>query len=119
VLNWQLVTSRRQHPRFALEVSVSVRAPDITLSGRTGNLSRGGFCVDLEQSVPLGQEVLCDLSLPALGASMKPLTIPARIVWCTPIDNRFQFGVQWGPMDKKLAADLEQFLALQSQSRPG
>jgi hypothetical protein len=99
----------REHPRYAHEAVVTVRIAGKQLQGRTTNVSRGGLAADLTDRVPIGAEVEVDLQLVFEDdVHTDPLRVPARIVWCTALEDVFQVGIAFKPVD----ADKAQYLAL-------
>lgn len=106
--------SERKHPRFAHEVAIRVRFTNgggktKVTEGRTANFSRGGLCANVGDAIPLGTDVLVDVVLVFDdGMQSEALTLPSRIAWCTTLDDEFQIGVSFKPLD----ADRAQLVAL-------
>jgi hypothetical protein len=101
-------TSRREHPRYAHEAVVKLHTGTLLVTGRTRNISRGGLCATLIDPSPIGSEIEVDLQLVFEDSSeSEVLRLPARIVWCTEIDDAFQIGVAFKPL-----AELAQYLTL-------
>ena len=99
----------REHPRYAHEAVVTLRVAGKLHQGRTTNVSRGGFAADMSAKVPVGAEIEVDLQLVFDDdAQSEPLRVPARIVWCTAVEEMFQVGISFKPM----AADRAQLLAM-------
>jgi hypothetical protein len=44
------------------------------------------------------------------GVRSDTLVLPARVVWCTPIDEAYQVGFVFRPLDSSRATYLAQFL---------
>ncbi len=87
--------------------------------GRTTNVSRGGLAADLTDKLPVGAEVECDLQLVFEDdVQSEPLRVPARIVWCTALEEVFQIGVAFKPMDAEKAQYLTLFLKYLDDSGP-
>jgi hypothetical protein len=110
----------RQHPRYAHEAALAVRAGDKTLIGRTSNVSRGGLCADLAEALPTGTEVEVDLQLVFDETTQsEPLSVPARVAWCTDVDEGHQIGLSFKPLPAERAELLAMFLRyLDHQSGP-
>jgi hypothetical protein len=107
---------QRQHPRYAHEVAVRVRYPNgngkhKATEGRTRNFSRGGLCANVGTSIPAGTDVLLELTL-VFDDEMQSeaLTLPARIAWCTTLDDEYQIGVSFKPFDAERAELVQLFL---------
>jgi hypothetical protein len=101
----------REHPRYAHEATITLHAPGRTITGRTSNVSRGGLCATFAEQIAVGTDIDIDLQLVfAEDQQSEPLRLPARIVWCTPIDDLHQLGVRFLPLADPTAADLTMFL---------
>jgi c-di-GMP-binding flagellar brake protein YcgR len=101
------VDQKRQFPRFALEASVKLTAGGRTIQGRTANLSRGGLCAMVSDAVPTGSRVDVELALVFENDSLsEPLQLVGRVVWCTPVEARYQVGLAF----LALAPDASKFL---------
>ena len=84
---------------------------DREILGRTRNVSRGGLCAEVWEEIPAGTSIELDLQLVFSDERhSEPLRLPARIAWCTAIDEHFQLGVQFLPLHEETAADLQMFL---------
>jgi hypothetical protein len=87
--------TERQFPRYAIEVQVVVRAAGVEpMTGRTANLSRGGLCAVVGESLPSGTPIDVALAL-VFGEDQysEPLVLPARVAWCTQLGDRWQLGI--------------------------
>jgi hypothetical protein len=105
------VSRDREHPRYAHEASVTLRVPGHTVTGRTRNLSRGGLCATLSDQVAVGIDIEVDIQLVFDDdCQSEPLRVPARIVWCTAVDDGHQVGVRFLPTDVERAEYLTMFL---------
>jgi hypothetical protein len=101
----------REHPRYALDATVTFYAQDRAVSGRTRNVSRGGLCATLTEEVPVGVNIEVDLQLVFDEEQRsEPLRLSARVTWCTAIDDQYQVGVQFIGLREDTAADLTMFL---------
>ena len=79
--------------------------------GRTKNLSRGGLCADLADSIPAGIDVDVGIILMfADDTQSEQLKLPARVAWCTPLDNGFQVGIAFRPLGAQHAQYLDVLL---------
>jgi hypothetical protein len=109
----------REHPRYAHEAVVTLRVAGKLHQGRTTNISRGGFSADLHDAVQVGAEIEVDLQLVFEDeATSEPLRVPARIVWCTPLEEVFQVGIAFKPMTAERSQYLTMFLRYLDDSGP-
>jgi len=101
----------REHPRYAHDATITFHTVDRAIAGRSRNVSRGGLCATLAEEIAAGVSIELDLQLVFAGERQsEPLRLPARIAWCTPIDDHYQVGVQFLPLHEETAADLTMFL---------
>jgi len=109
----------RQHPRYAADVGIKFYVGQQVTEGRTRNVSRGGLCADLANALPTGKDVEIDMILVFEDKSQsEPLRLPARIVWCTPLEDAYQVGVSFRPLDKQRAEYLTLFLKYLGDEKP-
>jgi Tfp pilus assembly protein PilZ len=103
--------SGRQHPRYAHEAALTLLSADRAITGRTRNVSHGGLCAMVDEEFAVGTAIEIDLQLvfPDTRRS-EPLRLPARIAWCTAIDDQYQIGVQFLALHEETASDLTMFL---------
>lgn len=98
---------------------MSVRVGGKLHQGRTTNVSRGGLAADLPDGLPIGAEIEVDLQLVFDDdAQSEPLRVPARIVWCTALEEVFQVGIAFKPLDAEKAQYLALFLKYLDDSGP-
>ncbi len=104
--------SRRAHPRFAIEAAIEIRGPGFEITGRTKDVSRGGLAARLDKPIAPGTEVELAISLVFDEATFsEPLTLPARVVWCTPLgDDDHQLGTAFARMSPAQSEYLGMFL---------
>jgi len=103
----------REYPRYAHEAEVRARLGGRELVGRTSNLSRGGLCASLSGELPARATVEVEVALVfEAGGTSEALSLPARVVWCTHVDEGFQGGVAVLPLDAEQAQYLEMFLRM-------
>ena len=101
----------REHPRYAHEAVIRVRAQGAEHEGRTTNLSRGGLCADLATQIAYGTDVEVDIQLVfEEDVQSEPLSVLARVVWSTPLDEGFQIGLVFKPMRAEQVQYLTMFL---------
>jgi hypothetical protein len=105
----------REHPRYAHETAVTLLGRDGSVfRGRSDNLSRGGLCaiVDaLPAPIATGTDIEVDIQLVFDEATTsEPLRLPARVVWCTQLDDAHQVGLAFKPLDAHRIEYLTLFL---------
>ena len=101
----------REHPRYAHEAAVTFHIGTAEHEGRTQNVSRGGLCANLAGALPVGTDV--DVSIVLVfddDLQSEALRLPARIVWCTNVDEMHQVGLAFRPLDAERAEYLNIFL---------
>jgi hypothetical protein len=102
---------QRQHPRYAHEAAITLLTPGQEITGSTLNVSRGGLCATLSEEIAIGTEIRIDLQLVFEDEHRsEALRLPARIAWCTSIDDCHQIGAQFRPLDSETAEYLTIFL---------
>jgi PilZ domain len=102
----------RRHPRFSVDVEVTViRAGGRRVGARTRDLSRTGICLICSEAVASGTAVTLNLVL-AFGQSAfsEPLTLSARVVWCSNIAGSYQVGAMFDDLTDQQDSFLEMFL---------
>src|SRR5882724_7780271 len=112
------VTMEREHPRYAHEAVVTIHAGSQTHWGRTQNLSRGGLCADLPESIPNGANIDVDIQLVFDDVESEPLRLPARVVWCTTVDEAFQVGLSFRSLSTEQHELLSVFLKYLDDGAP-
>ncbi|HEY0191848.1 MAG TPA: PilZ domain-containing protein [Kofleriaceae bacterium] len=101
----------REHPRYAHAAMITLHTPGLEISGTTSNLSRGGLSATLSEQIAVGTLIDVDIQLVFSDeAQSEPLRIPARIVWCTSVDEGHQVGASFLPLDAERAEYLTMFL---------
>ena len=102
---------QRQYPRYAHDAAITLLTPGQEILGRTCNVSRGGLCATLSEEVAVGTEIQIDMQLIFEEEHRsEALRLPARIAWCTPIDDGHQVGAQFLPLDAETTEYLTMFL---------
>jgi Tfp pilus assembly protein PilZ len=99
------------HPRYAHEAQVTLIVDSRSIEGRTTNVSRGGLCADLADEIAVGTELEVFLALIFDNEEhSEALRVPARVAWCTSVDEGHQLGLVFKPMNAELAKYLGMFL---------
>jgi hypothetical protein len=105
------VAEGRQHPRYAHEAAVTFVVDGKSHQGRTTNVSRGGLCADLADPIAIGSEIDVDMQLVFEDERVsEALRLPARVVWCTEVDDACQVGISFRPLGTELTQYLTMFL---------
>jgi hypothetical protein len=95
-----VATTNREHPRYAHEAAVTFRWTGKHCEGRTQNVSRGGLCASLADAIPVGMDVEVSIVLVFDDdVQSEALVLPARVAWCTSVDDAHQVGISFRPLD--------------------
>lgn len=109
--SWGVAKTEREHPRYAHQATVTFHVGTSSLQGQTLNVSRGGLCASTDGPIALGTEVEVVLVLLFEdNVKSEPLRLPARVVWCTELDDANQIGIAFRPLDAKRTEYLTVFL---------
>jgi hypothetical protein len=101
----------RQHRRYAHEAAITLLTPGDAISGRTRDMSSGGLSATLTEQIAVGTDVEVDIQLVfEEERRSEPLRVPARIVWCTSVDDGHQVGVRFLRLVGETADYLTMFL---------
>ncbi len=103
--------SRRQHPRYNVDVQVEVSVANEKLDARTRDMSRAGLCLVTSQPIARDAEVSLELVL-TFGEDgvSEPLKIDGRVAWCTALFGAYQVGVKFVKIDDERARYLDMFV---------
>jgi hypothetical protein len=103
--------STRKNRRFAVDVEATLDLPGERLRARTRDISRAGICLLTDRPVAAGAILPVELVL-AFGddAYSEPLSLNARIVWCTNLDGTYQLGAMFDEVTDQQDGFLEMFL---------
>ena len=109
----------RQFPRYAHAAEVTIRdGAERSSRGRTSNLSKGGLCATVSAPIAVGAVVDTELALVFGEDSFsEPLALPARVVWCTDLDGRWQVGLSFRGLPADQLRYLEIFLRYLSEGQ--
>jgi hypothetical protein len=103
----------RQHPRFPVDLQVSVSSKERQLSARTRDLSRSGLCLVSQHAIPLQARIEIRVVLRfAAGQHSEPLPLIGRVVWCTALFGAFQIGVMFVDVTLERARQLQMLVAI-------
>ena len=120
-------STERQHPRYAHDVAIKVhftrhaangQAKKLTTEGRTNNVSRGGLAANISDEIAPGSDIEVDITL-VFDDDMQSeaLRLPARVAWCTSLDDAYQLGVSFKPLSAERAEYLQLFLKYLGEER--
>jgi PilZ domain len=107
----ETTASRRQHPRFHVDVQVAVSSDNQSVSARTRDISRSGLCLVSTVEIPREKEIAIELVLTfSQGGLSEPLHILGKVVWCTALFGHYQIGVMFVKVDHEQTRNLEMFI---------
>ena len=107
----EITASRRQHPRFNVDIQVAVSCDGKIVSARTRDISRSGLCLVSTQGLARDKEITIELVLTFGGGGFsEPLHVLGRVVWCTAMFGHFQIGVMFVKVDSDQARNLVMFI---------
>ncbi len=113
-------SNRRQHPRFAISLSVEIYTAEDAIPAIAKNLSQGGLGVSLGTSLPKGQQVGLSLFLCEDGIEDErsaPANMRGEICWCTAEAGGFAAGIRFLEPKPEHLAQLQAFLQRLTQQR--
>ncbi len=86
--------------------------------GRTRNVSRGGLCANVGDALLAGSDVMVEITL-VFDDDMRSeaLRVPARVAWCTTVDDAYQVGLSFNAMNAERAELLKLFLKYLGEER--
>ena len=103
--------TRREHPRFNVDIQVAVSVADAKFAARTRDMSRAGLCLIGEQPIPADTEISLELVLTfGEAGTSEPLKMIGRVAWCTAMFGAYQIGVKFVKLDDDRARYLDMFL---------
>jgi len=103
--------SRRQHPRYNVDVQVAVSVAKQRFAAHTRDVSRAGLCLVAAEPIARDTEVALELVL-TFGEDGKsePLPILGRVAWCTKLFGAYQIGVKFVKVDEETEKYLDMFI---------
>ena len=104
-------STRRQHPRFNVDLQVSVSVANVRFDARTRDMSRAGLCLVAMQPIARETEISLELVL-TFGADgmSEPLQLLGRVAWCTALFGAYQIGVKFVKVDADRARYIDMFI---------
>ena len=105
------MTDQRQHPRYAIELDAEIIVGETIVTGRTRDISRGGFCVLANQPLPV--HTGCEVKLALVFSEnqfSEHLALAATVQWCTPIKSAYQIGIKFSALEPHYRGYLDLFI---------
>ena len=103
--------TKRQHPRYNVDIQVGVRVAQESFDARTRDISRAGLC--LVAGKPIEREAEIELELVLTfgddGVS-EPLPVVGKVAWCTALFGAYQIGVKFVKLDDERGRYLDMFI---------
>jgi PilZ domain len=103
---------QRRDRRYVVDIDATVHLPEGgKLKARTRDVSRNGICLVATEAMPVGALVNIELVLSFGNNSFsEPLSLSARLVWCTNLAGSFQVGAMFEDVTDQQDQFLEMFL---------
>ncbi len=103
--------SRRQHPRYNVDVQVAVSVASQRFAAHTRDVSRAGLCLVAAEPIARETEVALQMVL-TFGeqGTSEPLQILGRVAWCTKLFGAYQIGVKFVKVDEEREKYLDMFV---------
>jgi hypothetical protein len=103
--------TRREHPRFNVDIQVGVTVAEAKFDARTRDMSRAGLCLIGDQPIPPDTEISLELVLTfGEAGTSEPLQMSGRVAWCTALFGAYQIGVKFVKVDEDRARYLNMFM---------
>jgi len=103
--------TRREHPRFNVDIQVGVTVAEAKFDARTRDMSRAGLCLIGDQPIPPDTEISLELVLTfGEAGTSEPLQMSGRVAWCTALFGAYQIGVKFVNVDEDKARYLNMFM---------
>src|SRR5262245_22940115 len=102
---------RREHPRYNVDIKVTVAVASSKRAARTRDMSRAGLCLIADQAIAGATESSLELVLTFGDAgATEPLQLLGRVAWCTALFGSYQIGVMFVKLDGDQARYLDMFV---------
>ncbi len=103
--------TRRQHPRFNVDVKVSVLIASERFEARTRDISRAGVCLVADKPIDREAEIELELVLTFGDDGVsEPLPVTGKVAWCTALFGAYQIGVKFVKLDDDRGRYLDMFI---------
>jgi hypothetical protein len=101
----------RQHPRYNVDIQVSVSVAKAKFAARTRDISRAGICLVAVQPIARDTEISLELVLTfGTDGTSEPLQLLGRVAWCTSLFGAFQIGIKFINVDDDQARYVDMFV---------
>ena len=103
--------TRRQYPRYNVDLKVTASIGKDRFDARTRDISRAGICLVGMRPLDRDAEITLNLVLTfgSEGAS-EPLALLGRVAWCTAMFGAYQIGIKFVKVDQERARYLDMFV---------
>jgi hypothetical protein len=103
--------TRRQYPRYNVDLQVSASVGKDRFAARTRDISRAGICLVGMRPLDRDTEITLDLVLTFgnEGAS-EPLRLLGRVAWCTALFGAYQIGIKFVQIDHERLRYVDMFV---------
>jgi hypothetical protein len=102
---------QRQHPRYNVDIQVSVSIDKTKLAAHTRDISRAGLCLVATKPIARDTEINLELVLTFGEDGMsEPLQLQGRVAWCTALFGAFQIGIKFINIDDERDRYLDMFV---------
>jgi hypothetical protein len=102
---------KRQHPRYNVDIKVSVRVASESFDARTRDISRAGVCLVADKPIDREAEIELELVLTFGDDGVsEPLPVRGKVAWCTALFGAFQIGVKFVKVDEDQGRYLDMFI---------
>jgi hypothetical protein len=102
---------KRQHPRYNVDIEVSVSVASAKFEARTRDVSRAGLCLVAVQPIARDTEISLEVVLTfGTDGMSEPLRLLGRVAWCTALFGAYQIGVKFVKVDDERTKYLDMFV---------
>jgi len=103
--------TRRQHPRYNVDLKVTASVGKDRFAARTRDISRAGICLVGMRPLDRDTEITLDLVLTfGNDGASEPLRLLGRVAWCTAMFGAYQIGIKFVKVDQERARYLDMFV---------
>jgi hypothetical protein len=104
-------STRREHPRYSVDIKVGVSVASVEFAARTRDISRAGLCLVAAQPIARETEIGLELVLTfGTEGTSEPLKVLGKVAWCTALFGAYQIGVKFVKVDDDQGRYLDMFL---------
>jgi hypothetical protein len=103
--------TRRQYPRYNVDLKVTASVGKDRFAARTRDISRAGICLVGMRPLERDTEITLDLVLTfGNDGASEPLPLLGRVAWCTAMFGAYQIGIKFVKVDQERARYLDMFV---------